>query len=68
MDGVRELRRDASRWLARLRAGETLIVNDRGRLIARLAPLRPGRGTTGAAPFGWCSAQDCSLPGRDLRR
>lgn len=37
--GVRELRRDASRWLARVRAGETFVVTDRGRPVARLTPL-----------------------------
>jgi prevent-host-death family protein len=37
--GVRELRRDASRWLARVRAGESFVVCDRGRPIARLVPL-----------------------------
>ena len=58
--GVRELRQDASRWLARVRAGETFVVTDRGRPVAQLAPLtgepvgydallaagriRPGRG------------------------
>ena len=36
---MRELRRDASRWLARVRAGETFVVTDRGRPVARLAPL-----------------------------
>ncbi len=38
--GVRELRRDASRWLARVRAGETFLVTDRGRPVARLSPVR----------------------------
>jgi prevent-host-death family protein len=37
--GVRELRRYASRWLARVRAGESFVVTDRGRPIARLTPL-----------------------------
>lgn len=37
--GVRELRQDASRWLARVRAGESFVVTDRGRPIAQLAPL-----------------------------
>lgn len=37
--GVRELRRDASRWLARARAGEVIVVTDRGRPIAQLGPL-----------------------------
>ena len=38
--GVRELRRDASRWLARVRAGETVVVTDRGRPIAKMVPLQ----------------------------
>lgn len=42
--GVRELRRDASRWLARVRAGETFIVTDRGRPVAQLAPLAADAG------------------------
>lgn len=37
--GVRELRRDASRWLARVRAGEAFLVTDRGRPVARLSPV-----------------------------
>jgi len=37
--GVRELRRDASRWLARVRAGETFVVTERGNPIAQLGPL-----------------------------
>jgi prevent-host-death family protein len=37
--GVRELRRDASRWLARVRAGEAFVVTDRGRPVARLSPV-----------------------------
>jgi len=37
--GVRELRRDASRWLARARAGEVITITDRGRPVAQLGPL-----------------------------
>lgn len=37
--GVRELRRDASRWLARVRTGESFVITDRGDPIARLGPL-----------------------------
>jgi prevent-host-death family protein len=41
--GVRELRRDASRWLARVRAGEVVVVTDRGRPVAKMIPLgEPG--------------------------
>lgn len=36
--GVRELRQHASRWLARVAAGESFIVTDRGRPIATLIP------------------------------
>ena len=37
--GVRELRQHASRWLARVQAGEAFVVTDRGRPVARLGPL-----------------------------
>jgi prevent-host-death family protein len=37
--GVRELRRYASRWLARVKAGEAFLVTDRGRPVARLSPI-----------------------------
>jgi prevent-host-death family protein len=36
--GVRELRQHASRYLARVRQGETLEVTDRGRPVALLVP------------------------------
>ncbi len=38
--GVRELRQNASRWLARVAAGETIEISDRGRLVAILTPPR----------------------------
>lgn len=37
--GIRELRRDLSRYLGRVRRGERLIVTDRNRPVAVLAPL-----------------------------
>jgi prevent-host-death family protein len=40
--GVRELRQHASRYLARVRAGETVEVTDRGVLVALLVPPGPG--------------------------
>ncbi len=36
--GIRELRQHASRYLARVKAGETLHITDRGRPVARLVP------------------------------
>lgn len=37
--GVRELRQNASRFLKRVQAGESLLVTDRGKPIARLVPV-----------------------------
>jgi prevent-host-death family protein len=41
--GVRELRQNASRYLARVATGETIEVTDRGRPVALLVPVRPER-------------------------
>jgi hypothetical protein len=38
--GVLELRQHASRYLARVEAGEELAVTNNGRLVARLIPVR----------------------------
>jgi prevent-host-death family protein len=38
--GVRELRQHASRWLARVAAGESFEVTDRGQPMAWLVPTR----------------------------
>ncbi len=37
--GVRELRQHASRYLERVAHGESLVVTDRGRPVARLVPV-----------------------------
>lgn len=36
--GVRELRQHASRYLARVRTGESIEITDRGTLVAVLSP------------------------------
>jgi prevent-host-death family protein len=36
--GVRELKNSLSRYLARVQAGEAVVVTDRGRPIARIVP------------------------------
>ncbi|MEB3051673.1 type II toxin-antitoxin system prevent-host-death family antitoxin [Mycolicibacter sp. MYC123] len=75
--GVRELRQNASKYLARVEAGEELSVTMRGRLVARLVPvsatdrtrdsliaaglLRPARRRGGLA-----SIDTEALPRRDL--
>jgi prevent-host-death family protein len=39
--GVRELRQHASRYLQRVKAGETVEVTERGELVALLVPPSP---------------------------
>lgn len=39
--GVRELRQHASRYLDRVKAGETVEVTERGKLVALLVPPHP---------------------------
>ncbi|MGH3764996.1 MAG: type II toxin-antitoxin system Phd/YefM family antitoxin [Pseudonocardiaceae bacterium] len=43
--GVRELRQNASRYLALVKAGETVEVTDRGELVALLVPPQRSRTT-----------------------
>lgn len=44
---MRELRQHASRYLDRVRAGETVEVTERGRLVARLVPPEVDDGARG---------------------
>jgi prevent-host-death family protein len=37
--GIRELRQNASAWIAKVKAGATIQITDRGRPVARLVPL-----------------------------
>jgi prevent-host-death family protein len=39
--GVRELRQNLSRYLVEVKAGESFIVTERGREVARLTPSGP---------------------------
>lgn len=41
--GVRELRQHASRYLDRVKVGETVEVTERGELVALLVPPGPAR-------------------------
>ncbi len=59
--GVRELKASLSRYLRRVRAGETIVVTDRGRPVARIVPagipehvarlMAEGRVTWSGKPF-----------------
>lgn len=40
--GIRELRQQASRYIALVRAGDTIQVTDRGRPVALLVPIPAG--------------------------
>lgn len=40
--GIRELRDHLSQYLKRVKAGEQVIVTERGRAIAQLVPVEPG--------------------------
>ncbi|MCA2247554.1 type II toxin-antitoxin system Phd/YefM family antitoxin [Mycobacterium intracellulare] len=37
--GIRELRQNASTWVARAQSGETIEIANHGRLVARLVPV-----------------------------
>jgi prevent-host-death family protein len=40
--GVRELRQNLSKYLDRVKAGEDLVVTERGEVVARLVPAGAG--------------------------
>ena len=49
--GVRELKNRLSEYIRQVRAGESVLVTDRGEVVAELAP--PGQGTADASvPHG----------------
>jgi len=56
--GVRELRQNLSRYLDRVRAGEDLVVTDRGEVVARLIPS----GGTADAYAGLAGRFGASVP------
>jgi prevent-host-death family protein len=37
--GIRELRQHASEWVAKAKAGNVILITDRGQPVARLVPL-----------------------------
>jgi prevent-host-death family protein len=41
--GIRELRQHASRYLDRVKSGETVEITERGQLVALLVPPEPAR-------------------------
>ncbi len=45
--GIRELRQNASAWVAKAKAGLTIQITDRGKPVARLVPLTPAEQARG---------------------
>ena len=41
--GIRELRNNLRAWLERVKAGEEVVVTERGKPVAQLTPLDSGR-------------------------
>ena len=62
--GVRELRQHASRYLQRVKAGETVEVTERGHLIALLVPPGPATSARVAAGRLIPAARPFRLPKR----
>lgn len=51
--GVRELKSHLSEYLGRVRAGESLVVTDRGRPVARLVPYGADSALERGIEEGW---------------
>jgi prevent-host-death family protein len=80
--GVRELRQNASLYLRRVEAGETIEVTDRGRPVAILAPIQsslrdrliaegrliPGSRRSGKLPLPVALPPGVEPPSRTLER
>jgi prevent-host-death family protein len=60
--GVRELRQNLSRYLIQVKAGESFVVTERGREVARLTPSGPAD-----SPIARLAAErGASMPRADL--
>ncbi|HSS04888.1 MAG TPA: type II toxin-antitoxin system prevent-host-death family antitoxin [Solirubrobacterales bacterium] len=60
--GVRELRQNLSRYLAEVKEGESFVVTERGREVARLLPSGPAD-----SPLARLVAErGATMPRRDL--
>jgi prevent-host-death family protein len=74
--GVRELKASLSRYLGRVRDGETIEITDRGRAVARIVPvgipehvasmMSEGRVTWSGTPFAVPSSVHRLRPGPPL--
>ncbi len=60
--GVRDLRQNLSRYLDRVKAGDSLVVTERGREVARLVPSA----ASVAPALERLLARGATMPGGDL--
>jgi prevent-host-death family protein len=49
--GLKVLKNKLSEYVRRAAGGETVLVTDRGRIVAQLVPPQPGRGTLSQEEF-----------------
>jgi prevent-host-death family protein len=66
--GIRELRGHLSEYLARVRAGDELVVTDRGTAVARIVPIDGGRAFDRAVAEGVVSPAAPTPRTRPTRR
>jgi len=66
--GIRELRGQLSDYLARVRAGDEVIVTDRGTAFARIVPIAGGRAIDRAVAEGLVTRAPRSTRSRPSRR
>ena len=62
--GIRELKDNLSRYIARAAAGERVLITDRGRLVAELGP--PAKGITGGSRYAELVASGVIRPAREI--
>jgi prevent-host-death family protein len=69
MPGTAEIRRHLSRFLKRVKAGERIVITDRGEPIAEVIPFRSGKGATAvSARIAYLASRGTvSVPRRALR-
>jgi prevent-host-death family protein len=60
--GIRQLRNQLSKWVARVRNGEEVTITDRGKPVARLVPV------DGESKFDRLVREGVIMPARARRR
>lgn len=66
--GIKEVKNNLSRFLARVKEGEEVVITERGKPIARIVKEGQGRGAVYTALIDLVEKGVVSLPGRDIRK